>query len=95
MTIVDLPCEDAAATLEQYADAVRAVLPDDLGDVVLVGYSFGGFTATRIAVEHPELPVVYVAAWIPRPGASVLDSSWVAIRSPPATKRRGSPPSAG
>ena len=23
--------------------------------------------------EHPELPVVYVAAWSPRPGASVLD----------------------
>ena len=71
--VVDLPCEDAAATLEQYADAVRAVLPDDLTDVVLVGYSFGGFTATRVAVEHPELPVIYVAAWIPRPGASVLD----------------------
>ena len=71
--VVDLPCDDSAATLEQYADAVRAVLPDDLADVVLVGYSFGGFTAARIAVEHPELPVVYLAAWIPRPGASVLD----------------------
>ncbi len=52
---------------------MRAVLPEDLADVVLVGYSFGGFTAARIAVEHPELPVVYLAAWIPRPGASVLD----------------------
>ncbi len=73
VTVVDLPCDDAAATLEQYADAVRAVLPDDLVDVVLVGYSFGGFTAARIAAEHPELPVVYIAAWIPRVGASVLD----------------------
>ena len=71
--VVDLPCEDADATLQEYADAVRAVLPDDLTDVVLVGYSFGGFTASRIAVEHPDLPVVYVAAWIPREGASVLD----------------------
>ena len=71
--VVDLPCGDADATLEEYADAVRAVLPDDLTDVVLVGYSFGGFTASRIAVEHPDLPVVYVAAWIPRDGASVLD----------------------
>lgn len=71
--VVDLPCEDAGATLEHYADAVRAVLPEDLTDVVLVGYSFGGFTASRIAVEHPDVPVVYVAAWIPRDGASVLD----------------------
>ena len=73
MVVVDLPCENADATLDQYADAVRAVLPDDLSDVVLVGYSFGGFTATRVALEHPNLPVVYIAAWIPRPGASVIE----------------------
>lgn len=71
--VVDLPCEEADATLERYAEAVRRVLPDGLADVVLVGYSFGGFTASRIAVENPDLPVVYVAAWIPRDGASVLD----------------------
>ena len=51
--VIDLPCENADATLDQYADAVRRVLPDDLSDVVLVGYSFGGFTATRVALEHP------------------------------------------
>jgi pimeloyl-ACP methyl ester carboxylesterase len=71
--VVDLPCEKADATLEQYADAVRSVLPDDLSDVVLIGYSFGGFTATRVALEYPDLPVVYIAAWIPQAGASVLD----------------------
>jgi pimeloyl-ACP methyl ester carboxylesterase len=71
--VVDLPCENADATLDQYADAVRAVLPEDLSDVVLVGYSFGGFTATRVALEHPDLPVLYIAAWIPQPGSSVID----------------------
>jgi pimeloyl-ACP methyl ester carboxylesterase len=71
--VIDLPCGNPAANLEEYADAVRAGLPHDLTEVVLVGYSFGGFTASRIAVEHPEVPVVYVAAWIPRDGASVLD----------------------
>jgi pimeloyl-ACP methyl ester carboxylesterase len=70
---VDLPCDDPHATLEDYAAAVRAALPDDLTDVVLVGYSFGGFTASTIASEHPDLPMVYVAAWVPRPGVSVLD----------------------
>lgn len=73
VVVVDLPCEDADATLEQYAAAVRAVLPDDLTDVVLVGYSFGGFTASRIAVEYPDVPVVFVAAWIPSAGASVIE----------------------
>jgi pimeloyl-ACP methyl ester carboxylesterase len=71
--VVDLPCGNADASLEEYADAVRAVLPDDLTQVVLVGYSFGGFTASMIAVDHPDVPVVYVAAWIPRDGSSVLD----------------------
>jgi pimeloyl-ACP methyl ester carboxylesterase len=71
--VVDLPCDHADATLDQYADAVRTVLPDDVTDVVLVGYSFGGFTATRVAVEHPGVPVVYIAAWIPRPDTSVID----------------------
>jgi pimeloyl-ACP methyl ester carboxylesterase len=66
VVVVDLPCEDADATLDQYAHAVRRVLPDDLSDVVLVGSSVGGFTATRVAIEHPDLPVVYIAAWIPQ-----------------------------
>lgn len=71
--LVDLPCVDADATLEQYADAVRAVLPDDTSQVVLVGHSFGGFTVSTIAAENVDMAVVYVAAWIPEPGRSVID----------------------
>ena len=73
MVAVDLPCDDPNAGLEDYAAAARAALPADLTDVVLVGYSFGGFTASTIAAEHPDLPIVYLAAWVPRPGVSVLD----------------------
>jgi len=70
---VDLPCVDAGATLEQYAAAVRAVLPDDPAEVVLVGHSFGGFTVSTIAAENVGMSVAYVAAWVPQPGASVID----------------------
>jgi pimeloyl-ACP methyl ester carboxylesterase len=59
--------------LEQYAAAVRAVLPDDSADVVMVGHSFGGFTVSTIAAENVGMSVVYVAAWVPQPGASVID----------------------
>ena len=38
--VVDLPCGNADATLEEYADAVRAVLPDDLLDLFAGGDPF-------------------------------------------------------
>ena len=90
VVVVDLPCEDADATLEQYADTVRAALPESLADVVLVGYSFGGFTASRIALGVPHVPVVYIAAWIPRPVHRCSISSRVATPSMAATRRQGS-----
>lgn len=71
--VVDLRCGDRGAGLEDYAAAVRGAFPDDPAGVVLVGYSFGGFTASTIAAEHPHVPMVLIAAWVPRPGVSVLD----------------------
>jgi pimeloyl-ACP methyl ester carboxylesterase len=73
VVVVNLPCTEPHATLEQYAAAVRAELPDDAADIVLVGHSFGGFTVSTIAAENPGVPVVYVAAFVPQPGTSVLD----------------------
>ncbi len=87
--VVDLPCEDADATLDHYADAVRTVLPDDLSDVVLFGYSFGGFTATRIALEHPGLPVAYIAAGFRNRARRCSTSSWEGSLSRAGTRRQG------
>lgn len=70
---VDLPCTDPDANLGDYVAAVHAVLPNDRADVILVGHSFGGFTVSTIGAAMPDLPLVYVAAMIPAPGASLVD----------------------
>lgn len=70
---VDLPCTDPNAALGDYAAAVETVLPKERSDVILVGHSFGGFTVSTISAARPDLPLVYVAAVIPSPGASLVD----------------------
>jgi pimeloyl-ACP methyl ester carboxylesterase len=46
----------AAPGLGPYADAVAAVVEqEDLGQVDLVGHSFGGLVSIRLAVRRPEL----------------------------------------
>ena len=40
----DLPCEDDSADLHDYADTVVDAI-GDRGDLVVVGQSYGGFTA--------------------------------------------------
>ena len=51
---VDLPCEDDTAGLEQYADTVVEAIGSDRGDLIVVGHSLGGYTATLVAdrVHH-------------------------------------------
>ena len=56
--VVSLPRGDPDATSEDYAAAVQAAFPDDPAGVMLAGYSFGGFTASTIAAEHHQLPLV-------------------------------------
>ena len=70
----DLPCEDAAATFDDYADVVLHALsdvPDD--DVVVVGFSLGGHAAALVAAQRPVRELVYLAAMVPEPGASLND----------------------
>lgn len=63
----DLPADDETATLEDYADAVVAATGEQRG-VVVVGHSFGAFTAPLVADRLHADALVLLAGMIPRPG---------------------------
>jgi pimeloyl-ACP methyl ester carboxylesterase len=56
----DLPCEDDSAGLAEYADAVVQAV-GDRRDLVVVGQSYGGFTAPLVADRLPVDVLVLVA----------------------------------
>ena len=68
----DLPADSAGATLLDYADVVVAAI-GDADDVVVVGQSFGGFTAPLVAARRPVSGLVFVAGMVPRPGEPPAD----------------------
>jgi len=70
----DLPCEDDAAGLQDYADTVVDAI-GDRRDLVVVGQSFGAFTAPLVADRLPVDALVLVAGMVPAPGESPED--WV------------------
>ncbi|MEU8040092.1 alpha/beta hydrolase [Streptosporangium sp. NPDC049078] len=68
----DLPCDDDSAGLNEYADVVIEAV-GDREDLVVVGQSFGGFTAPLVAARLPVGVLVLVAAMIPAPGESPVE----------------------
>lgn len=68
----DLPCEDESKGLAETADWVVEQI-GDRKDLVVVGQSFGGFTAPLIAERLPVKLLVYLAAMIPAPGERPAD----------------------
>jgi pimeloyl-ACP methyl ester carboxylesterase len=65
----DLPCDNDTASLDDYADTVA----DAIGgrqDLVIVGQSYGAFTATLVASRLPARLLVLLAGMIPAPGES-------------------------
>jgi pimeloyl-ACP methyl ester carboxylesterase len=71
----DLPCDDDTAGLRDYTDTVIAAIGDrgDRGDLVVVGQSYGGFTAPLVADRLPVDVLVLVAAMVPAPGEPAAD----------------------
>jgi pimeloyl-ACP methyl ester carboxylesterase len=68
----DLPCDDDTATLLDYADTVV----EEIGEkrnLIVVGQSYGGFTAALVADRLPVDVLVFVAAMVPAPGEKPAD----------------------
>ena len=65
----DLPIEDDTAGLSRYADVVVDAI-GDRRDVVVVGQSFGGYTAPIVAERVGARLIVLVAGMVPMPGES-------------------------
>lgn len=68
----DLPCDDPTADLHDYADAVIDTI-GDRRDLIVVGHSYGGFTAPIVADRLPVDALVLVAAMIPNPRETPAD----------------------
>lgn len=60
----DLPCDNSAASLDDYVATV-ADAAGDRRDLVMVGQSYGGFTATLAASRLPTRLLVLLAGMIP------------------------------
>lgn len=63
----DLPCENESAGLGDYAGAVVEAVGDRTNDLIVVGQSFGGFTAPLVAARLPTRGLVLVAGMVPQP----------------------------
>lgn len=68
----DLPCDDDAATLLDYADTVVEAV-GDRRHLIVVGHSYGGFTAPLVADRLRVDVLVFVAGMIPAPGETPAD----------------------
>ena len=88
---VDLPSVDAdpdpAADLARDAAAVRAVLDQTDGSILLVGHSYGGMVITEAATDSAGTSrLVYLCAFMPEQGQSLFDitggpAPWIEARA--------------
>jgi pimeloyl-ACP methyl ester carboxylesterase len=90
----DLPCDDDAAGLAEYTDAVVEAV-GARRDLVVVAQSMAGFTAPLVCERIPVRLLVLVAAMVPLPGEAPGDW-WANTGQPDAMReqaeRDGRPP---
>lgn len=77
---VDLPCTDPAATLEDYARTVVEAMEGVEGPVAVAGHSAGGVTISLVPGLTRVDRLVYVTAFVPEPGRSIVDLAGVDVR---------------
>ncbi|MCB5164518.1 alpha/beta hydrolase [Streptomyces bambusae] len=82
----DLPGDDDSLMLDDYADAVLEAVGDRDG-LVVVGQSFGAFTAPLVAARRPVEGLVLVAGMLPVPGESA-DQWWGATGHADAVRQQ-------
>ncbi|MCC8250434.1 alpha/beta fold hydrolase [Saccharothrix luteola] len=63
----DLPIDDPAAGFAEFSDTVVAAV-GDRRDLVVVGHSYGGFTASLVCARLPVRLLVFLAGMVPAPG---------------------------
>src|SRR4030088_2637906 len=68
----DLPSDDDAAGLQEYAEVVTEAI-GDRPDLVVAAQSLGGFTAPLVCDRVPVGLLILVAAMVPAPGESPGD----------------------
>lgn len=88
----DLPCEDDNAGLDDYVRTVEGAV-GDRDNLVVVGQSFGAYTATLLAARRPVRALVLVAGLIPAPGERPEDwfanTGWEAAVADQARQSEG------
>src|SRR5438132_3499784 len=68
-----LPVDEPAASGTRYAEVIAQALEDASDNVVLVGHSASGMFIPLVPSLRPIRRLVYLAALIPKPGASIRD----------------------
>jgi pimeloyl-ACP methyl ester carboxylesterase len=77
---VNLPCTDPAATLEDYGRTVIDAMSGIDAPVVVVGHSAGGATISLVPDRARVDRLVYVTAFVPEPGRSIVDLAGAEVR---------------